>query len=872
MAVSGGTATATIPGQVAGSLVRYRLDSGNEAGVGTWPRQGDGSVYAGTTVARPATSQLPTFELFMDDATYTAMFNDLTLTGDDGYPMTFAFDGQVFDNAKIRVKGQVSRTFPKKKFKIVLPAGHVLEHELFPEPVDEFAVHSSWIDRSFLRETLASEFMQSADVRGTQQAFPIRIERNGGFYGLYTYVEQPDGTWRDRWALDDSEVYEVSPDMIWGLLSPTDVTRSQASLRARYDKETFEYLGDQRLRDLIWVVNQLSGAAEREWLFANADVASMVNAIAASMVMQNQDWGHKNYRLVFDQYGRVGITTNDYDLTFGRRWSMELGPYDTRVYTGGWFEQPGGPLFETFFYDPVLAEMVKRRIRTLAEEEFQPDALAARVNELAASVRPDALSDRYVWGTYGGSADPTAEATRIIESFARPQYARLLGTLANAGRVARTSQPAIPAVAISQVRYDPVEHVALMNHSGDSVDLSGFEIPELDLRIPGGTVLLPGQQVVFVHEDVDRLAERYPGLLLGGVFDTPLTDAPHGFTLVNRQGAVVARHTLTAPRQLTEFSADAGRSALVSLVATETAGPGFLQVLDCTAVPATTSNLNVDGPWQTRAVLALTRFDPAGKACVYNHSATHIVADLQGYLAAGAVDDIDDQRLIDTRSGPRPAAGAIVRVGGGRPEATGIVSLVATETDDAGYFSVVDCASPPAVPTTSNLNYDRPGKTVASLTFARFDSSGTFCVYVRSPAHLVADLQGYLAAGAFDDVPDSRLVDTRSDGTPLTQQTIQVSGRAGATGVVSIVATETTGPGWLQVLPCGTTPGATSNLNFDAPWVTVNGLATIQFDATGSACIYTMTPTRIVVDLQGYFTAGSFEDVPDRRLLDTRNR
>ena len=54
MNVSGTTATASIPGQAAGALVRYRLASLSPTNgtTGTWPRQGDGATYTGTTSPR----------------------------------------------------------------------------------------------------------------------------------------------------------------------------------------------------------------------------------------------------------------------------------------------------------------------------------------------------------------------------------------------------------------------------------------------------------------------------------------------------------------------------------------------------------------------------------------------------------------------------------------------------------------------------------------------------------------------------------------------------------------------------------------------------------------------------------------------------
>ena len=872
MNVSGGVATATIPGQPAGSLVRYRLTASRADRTGTWPRQGDASRYRGTTVARDVATELPVFEIFMSDDDFATMATDLSLSGDDGYPMVFAYEGQVFDNARIRVKGQVSRTFPKKKFKIILPFGYDLEDDdLLPEDVDEWGMHSAWADKSFLRETLASEFMTAAGA-AAQQAFPVRFERNNQFLGLYTYVEQPDGTYRDRYGFDDSEVYEVGPDNLFGLLNPNDANRSQESLRARYDKETFEYLGDDELRRFIASVNGLSGVSERNWIYDNVDIPSVVNILAASMVIQNQDYGHKNYRLVFDQYGRVGVAQNDYDLTYGRRWSNTYGALDSRVYVGGYFEHPGGPFFETFFFDTELSEMVRRRVRTLTEEQLNPSTVSDRVNELSAMIRPEAVADRAAWGTYGSAADPTAEGRRIIDSFVVPQYQRILGSLASSGRVARATQPAVPALAIDDVRYDGVEHVSIRNLSGDSVDISGFEIPELDLTIPGGTVLLPGRSAIFAHEDVPWLRNAYRGVLVAGVFEESVRDAEEGLTLLNRSGALVSDWTKLPPGVVSEISGAADRSGFVSLVATETAAPGYLQVLSCDDDPGATSNLNVDAPGQTRSTLALTRFDGDGSACIFNLAATHVVADVQGYFRDGALDDVLDERLLDSRSGPPLAAGAITTISGGRPNETGIVSLVATETSAPGFVAVVPCDA--SAPKTSNLNFDRAGMTVSALTFVEFDDRGAACVFTSAATHVVADVQGYLAEDAFDDIDDKRLVDTRRGGAaaPAAGSFTELRGRADSVGIVSLVATQTQAPGYLQVLPCDATPGATSNVNYDRALATTNGLTTVEFDADGRACVYTLAPAHIVADLQGYFVGDAFEDVPDRRLLDSRIR
>jgi hypothetical protein len=245
------------------------------------------------------------------------------------------------------------------------------------------------------------------------------------------------------------------------------------------------------------------------------------------------------------------------------------------------------------------------------------------------------------------------------------------------------------------------------------------------------------------------------------------------------------------------------------------------------------------------------------------------VADIQGYFNPGAFDDVVDQRLLDTRGGPRKSARSQTMISG-RPNTTGIVSLVVTDTSAPGYIQVLDCGADPGA--TSNLNADRVNQTRATLAFVRFNANGQACVYNQMATHLIADLQGYLSDGSFFEVTDTRLIDTRNLAPRAAASSTVFSGIPNRTAVVSIVATRNQGPGYVQLLPCGITPGASSNLNTDAPDQTVAGLAFVHFDSQGLACAYNEQPTDLIIDLQGYLQVGAFDDITDVRVLDSRTR
>ena len=236
---------------------------------------------------------------------------------------------------------------------------------------------------------------------------------------------------------------------------------------------------------------------------------------------------------------------------------------------------------------------------------------------------------------------------------------------------------------------------------------------------------------------------------------------------------------------------------------------------------------------------------------------------------SGAFDDTADVRLLDTRSGARRTAGTRTTITG-LPNRSAVVSVTATQTAGSGYLQVLACDAAPGG--SSNLNTDAAGQTRAVLAVVQFDAAGKACIYNETATHVIADLQGYFAPGAFDDTADVRLLDTRSGAAPASGSQSSITGNAGRSALVSISATGATAGGYLQVLACGTAAGASSNLNTDGAGQTIANLAAVQFGADGRACVFTSASTHIIADLQGYFVAGTFDDVADARLVDTRTR
>ena len=326
-------------------------------------------------------------------------------------------------------------------------------------------------------------------------------------------------------------------------------------------------------------------------------------------------------------------------------------------------------------------------------------------------------------------------------------------------------------------------------------------------------------------------------------------------------------------------------AALLNLTMTEGVRTGYITADRCstlTAGPQTRSNGNYTRNTSI-ANLAVVPFDTDGTACIVNEQPVNIIADLQGAFTPSAPDRftaLAPTRVLDTRRGPKPAAGAIVRVATGQTGATSaLVNLTMTEADTAGYITADRCSTLTAGPQTkSNGNYT-PGTNIANLAVVPLDNDGSFCIYTERTAHLLVDLQGTFAPGGNDRLTTStgRVLDTRSGTKPAAGAIVRVTtGQTGATSaLVNLTMTEADTAGYITADRCSTLtagPQTKSNGNY-TPGTNIANLAVVPLDNDGSFCIYTERTAHLLVDLQGTFAPGGtlgFQRIDPTRLTDTR--
>ena len=259
------------------------------------------------------------------------------------------------------------------------------------------------------------------------------------------------------------------------------------------------------------------------------------------------------------------------------------------------------------------------------------------------------------------------------------------------------------------------------------VDVNGY--------VPGGGGLVPVVPA--------RLAETRPG--------NPTDDGKF-----RGDGPIAAGGTYSfdvAGRGTVPNDAEA---AWLNVTAVGAAAAGHLTVWPCGEPrPDPASNVNYT-PGGAFPNAVLSKIGDNGRICVYSLAATHLVVDVNGYVAPGA--DLTTSapvRMLETRPGNVTfdgasqgagllGAGKVIQVpvagrGAVPPGATAVfMNLTAVRPEAAGHLTVYPCDEPRPDP-ASNVNYTAGG-VFPNAVLAKLSATGTVCIYTLAATHLIADV------------------------------------------------------------------------------------------------------------------------------------
>ncbi len=213
------------------------------------------------------------------------------------------------------------------------------------------------------------------------------------------------------------------------------------------------------------------------------------------------------------------------------------------------------------------------------------------------------------------------------------------------------------------------------------------------------------------------------------------------------------------------------------------------------------------------------------------------------------------------------------------------LNVTVTNPEGDGYVTVYPCGERPVA---SSLNYVA-GQTIPNAVIAPVSNSGDMCFFSSQKTDLIVDVNGWFPPNhGFQSLSPRRIFDTRSSqaqglaaiaktkigGTSVLR--VNVSRLPGApmpskaTAIsMNVTVTNTEGPGFVTVYPCGDRPLA-SSLNYVAGQTIPNAVIAPISD-TGEVCFYSSQRVDILADLNGWFPRGAaLEAISPQRVFDTR--
>lgn len=584
--------TAVIPGGSAnsGEMLRWYVTVHNSRGQsGRAPLFQDpqnSPEYFGVMISDPTvTTPLSVLQWFVEDP--------LAAATPTGSYCSLWFNGEFYDNVFVRTRGGSSLAWPKPNYKFDFHRGYHFRFDPAEGRVEEFNLNSSYSDKSYIRRFLAWDVYQQAGVDSCI-AIPLRVQQNGVFHSVAAFIEQPDEDYLQRNNLDDE-----------GALYKMFNAGTSATVNVEKKTRLHEDHSDlQAFLDGIAIGNP----TRSDYLYDHADIPAVVNYLAATVVMHDNDHLHKNHYLYRETNGdgEWRILPWDKDLTFGRNYTIagdvlndtiwaDDDPYSHPLFGDRYhrkIDNIWSVIVDAVYESPELQQLVMRRLRTLMDQQLQAPwtpggnlLFEQRIAQLQADLAADVALDFAAWGTgWGLPLDFQGGLDQLLYEYLPQRRDHLYVTHGppSAG-IIPVPQPEGIGLNFGNSDPDPVsgnvleEYLELQNPFGLAIDVSGWSISgHISMLLPPGTVL-PANGSLYLCRDLPAFRARTTGpsagqnLLAVGPY---IGDLPVGATLqLSDQHGVLVQ--TTNGQTLVNRHMQAGQDALLQVVGAQP-GDSFL--------------------------------------------------------------------------------------------------------------------------------------------------------------------------------------------------------------------------------------------------------------------------------------------------------
>ncbi len=567
----------TIPAgtAAAGEMLRWYITARDVGGASSrWPVYSPGArtaEYLGTVVADPTiTSQLPLFQYFIEDTDWY-IEPGAGLYNKDYTAASVYYLGRFYDNVRVKIRGasSVFLRFPKQSLHFDFPSNNRLHRGEGLPPVDEINTNQLWTDKAYVRYILSMMSVYRVAGVAYSEVFPLLTYRNGDFFSVALYIEEPDTDYLERHGLDpDGAFYKMHSPLTSAAVFPEFFPGMNNNNFPGAKKRTRQHEDHSDLQAIV--DGTAPGAPGRNaFLYDNFDVPQIINYVAASILTQDSDRYGKNHFMYRDSDG-TGLWQMhpwDPDLSWGYAgWMTDSTSASTGTMSHPLYGEASYPsvfgqthrLVDAFHDQPPLREMFLRRLRTLMDEILQPPGtpvaervLETEVERLYDLMHAEVDADKAKWGNPFGTPQTLRQAVdSVLNNYIAPRRNNLYNP-ANYGGIIPGPQPAAPVINFGPVIANPGgdqggEYAVVQNPNSYAVDISGWRVDGgIRFTFAPGTVIHSGGSA-YLTPDVPAFQARASspkggeGRLVLGEYRGQLSARGETLTLLRPDASVAA--------------------------------------------------------------------------------------------------------------------------------------------------------------------------------------------------------------------------------------------------------------------------------------------------------------------------------------------
>ncbi len=286
------------------------------------------------------------------------------------------------DKVKMRIRGDSSRRFSKKSLKLKLN-----QNNLFPDGVTDINLNGLQLDKSFIREAIAT-FVITKSGYPCFLAQPVIVSLNDTCIGLYMNVGAVDDYFLESNGLDKrNNLYKADKDS--ACLSIYD------NLESMWQKKTNKDInGFNDLQELILLLDTVSEEEYPEFAKAIFDYDKMVHIIALNLLLGNHSTYYHNYFMYHD------LTKNKWLML---PWDLDntlfLEDCKKNYQTGNYSDEVNSEMASNLFFEralatPIILKDIKKKVfeirNTVFNNEFLNPVIDKYVKQLTPYIKMDA--------------------------------------------------------------------------------------------------------------------------------------------------------------------------------------------------------------------------------------------------------------------------------------------------------------------------------------------------------------------------------------------------------------------------------------------------------------------------------------------------